>query len=160
FKYNYGLGTALPPSARTLFYSSSAQGSYTKQGCVAPAEPTTATYVVPFARYVSSISQPDADAKAQADVVANGQAYANAIGQCMYWNVEKFAYFSKNDCTPDQGTAVCTGGTKPFNTKYDVPAHSYSSPISQGAADTLALNDIAANGQAYANSHCTCSCGG
>jgi len=158
FKYNYGVGAALSPSAKTLFYSAAKQGNYTKQGCVAPTEPTTETYLVPFGKYVSSINQADADAKAQADVTANGQAYANSVGKCFYWNVDKYAYFSKNNCLPEQGGSLCTGGTKPFNTKYDVPAHTYSSLISQGAADTLALNDIAANGQNYANNFCTCSC--
>jgi hypothetical protein len=158
FQYGYGLGTALAPSAKTLFYNAAAQTSFNKQGCVSPAQPTTVVYAVPFGKYVSSISQADADAKAQADITANGQAYANANGQCLYWNADQFAYFAKNNCQAGS-TSVCTGGIKPFNTKYDVPAHTYSSLISQGAADTLALNDIAANGQNYANNHCTCSCG-
>jgi hypothetical protein len=161
FKYNYGLGSALPPSAKTMFLSAAAQGTYTRQGCVAPTEPTSVTYYVPYARYFSTTSQAAADAMAVNDVTANGQNYANTNGLCLYWNVEKFVYISKNDCTPEQGSPTCVGGNKPFNTKYTVPAHKYSSPVSQAAADQLALDDIAANAQNYANNvACSCSCSG
>jgi hypothetical protein len=160
FKYNYGLGTALTPSSQTLFYNVLKQGTYTKQNCVSPAQGTPMIYTVPYGKYVSSVSQADADAKAQAELTANGQSYANTNGACLFWNVDKSGYFSKNDCTPDQGGSSCTGGNKPFNTLYDVPAHTYSSTISQADADSKAQADVNANGQTYANNHCTCSCAG
>ena len=40
------------------------------------------TYNVAAGAYTSTISQADADAKAQADVTANGQTYANTNGTC------------------------------------------------------------------------------
>jgi hypothetical protein len=42
------------------------------------------TYTVPAGKYESWISQADANAKAQADVIANGQAYADNLGTCTY----------------------------------------------------------------------------
>jgi hypothetical protein len=62
--------------------------------------------------------------------------------------------FTRNDCPPGYiGSAVT----------YTVPAGTYSA-YTQSAADLLATNDVAANGQAYANAHGTCTaslpCGG
>ncbi len=46
-----------------------------------------ATYVVAANKYGSFISQADADQKAQDDINANGQAYANTTGACYpYWS--------------------------------------------------------------------------
>jgi Family of unknown function (DUF5977) len=163
FKYNYGAGAALTAAPQSLFYSGSKQGIYTKQGCPVGTEPTAVTYTVPYGKYVSSISQADADAKAQTDVNNNGQAYANANGLCYYWNVSKSQSFSKNDCPPGAGGSKCTN-LGPVRLQhqilYSVPAHTYSSLVDQATADNLALANIAANGQTYANNTCWCSCGG
>lgn len=40
---------------------------------------------------------------------------------------------------------------------YVVPAGKYNSTTSQAAADQFAINDVAANGQAYANANGTCN---
>ncbi len=163
YKYNYGLGTALSPSAQTLFYNTQKQANYTKTGCPVGTEPTTETYVVQYGRYVSSINQADADAKAITDVTNNGQAYAQSVGKCLYWNTVQTLYFSKNDCLPEQGSSKCSN-SGPVRLQdriaYTVPAHTYSSELNQGDADQKALNEISANGQAYANSYCWCNCGG
>lgn len=162
YKYNYGLGASLSPSVQTMFYSAPAQGNYTKNnGCPAGTEPTTVTYLVPYGKYVSSISQTDANAKATADVSANGQNNANTYGQCLYWNVKDSAYYSKNDCLYEQGVSMCSNSGQ-INQRtrilYKVPAHTYSSLISQADADAKAHNDVLTNGQNYANTNCWCSC--
>ncbi|MGN7786105.1 DUF5977 domain-containing protein [Niabella sp. 22666] len=54
---------------------------------------------------------------------------------------------SKKDCAP---------GGFGTNVDYVVPAGTYASEISQEDADQKALNDIAANGQNYANQHGEC----
>jgi hypothetical protein len=160
-QYNYGLGNPLTAAAQTLFYSATKQGSYQKQGCPVGTEPTTETYVVPAARYASSQNQGDADNKATADVTSNGQNYANTVGQCLYWNTDQSAWFSKNDCGTSGGSSCVTStGQVRSDVLYDVPAHTYSSLVSLAAANTLALNDVNANGQNYANNYCTCSCTG
>lgn len=105
---------------------------------------TSVLYVVPAGTYSSLISQADADAQAQADVTANCQTYANTHGECIqttFWNVQKQQTFTRNNCN-----AGYVGGQY----TYIVPAHTYSAS-SQVAADQLALDDIALNGQNQAN---------
>ncbi|OIR12068.1 hypothetical protein GALL_63190 [mine drainage metagenome] len=151
YKYNYGLGAALNASPQTLFYSSSQQGTFTAAvTCATGSYPQTITYIVPFAKYVSSISQADANNKAIADLNQNGQAYANSL-PCLYYNVAISVRFFKNDCSATQGSGS--------RVMYTVPAGKYSSTISQTDANNQASADAAANGQAYANANGTCSCG-
>lgn len=151
-KYNYGPGSALTPSPSTLFYNTAVQLNFTKNdGCPAGTIPTTITYKVPYGKHVSAISQIIADAKAQDDINNNGQTYANINGQCLYYNVVATRAFFKNDCTPSQGT-----GSRVI---YTVPAAKYNSITSQTDADGKAQAEINSNGQAYANSTGTCSCG-
>ncbi|WP_199120357.1 DUF5977 domain-containing protein [Pedobacter sp. ASV28] len=65
-----------------------------------------------------------------------------------YTNAVQSQSFTRNNCNEGQvGGAVV----------YTVAAGSYSSTVSQAAADALALADIAANGQAHANVNGTCS---
>lgn len=56
--------------------------------------------------------------------------------------------FQKNNCATGYTGSVVT---------YTVPAGAYNSTTSQSAADQLAINDVNANGQAYANLHGSCS---
>jgi hypothetical protein len=63
-------------------YGNTAQsGNYTKNNCSGGLVGSQVTYSVPANTYYSS-SQSDANALAQNDVTANGQAYANAYGTC------------------------------------------------------------------------------
>jgi hypothetical protein len=59
-----------------VYYNVVTSRAFQKQ-CKVGLTGTFVTYTVPAARYSSIISQADADAQAQADVAANGQAYAN-----------------------------------------------------------------------------------
>ncbi len=105
---------------------------------------TTVTYTVPAGTY-SAASQAAADLLAQNDVDANGQAYANdpAHSTCTapFYNETKTGSFTRTNCG-----AGFTGGT----VTYTVPAFTYGA-TSQFEANQLALNDVSANGQAYAN---------
>lgn len=64
------------------FYNVAKSGTFTRNNCSAGYIGSTVTYTVPAGTYTSLISQADADAKAQADVNANGQNYANSTGTC------------------------------------------------------------------------------
>jgi len=152
YKYNYGLGAAIAGSPQTLFYSNTAQGTYTKQGCPIGSTPTSVTYTVGFGKYISSTGQPDADGKANAELIANGQANANANGQCLYYSAAASGFAFKNDCLASQG----------FGSRvvYTVPAGAYSSTVDQPTADLLATTDVANNKQSNANRLGSCSCGG
>jgi Family of unknown function (DUF5977) len=66
----------------------------------------------------------------------------------VYYNVEQSQIFQKNNCV---------SGYTGSNVNYIVAANTYSSLISQDDANNKALNDIALNGQNYANTHGTCT---
>ncbi|MGE8532958.1 MAG: DUF5977 domain-containing protein [Chryseobacterium sp.] len=66
-----------------------------------------------------------------------------------YYNTSKSQSFTKNNCSQS--------GATPVPIVYTVPAGKYSSTISQTLADQTALNDIAANGQYYANANGLCN---
>ncbi len=123
-------------------------GSFTKNNCATGGTGSAVTFTVAAGSYSSTISQADADAKAQNDVNVNGQTYANNNGTCTFLNVVKSGNFTKNDCPVNSfGTSVT----------YTVNAGSYTSVISQADADAKAQSDVNANGQAYANANGSCS---
>lgn len=163
YKYNFATDqTALTASVQSLFYSEVNSFTYYRQGCPAGSEPAAINYVVPYGKYVSFLNQSTANIQAQTDQNANGQAYANVNGLCFFWNTEQSAYFSKNDCLYEQGTSKCNYIGNPMRGSrilYTVPAHTYSTLVDLTTANNLALADIQANGQNYANTYCWCSCG-
>jgi hypothetical protein len=81
--------------------------------------------------------------------------YAGQVENCQtavaYYNVLASQTFTRNNCT------ACQTGSQ---VTYTVQAGTYSSTVSQAAADQLAQNDIAANGQSYANTNGTCTSSG
>jgi len=76
--------------------------------------------------------------------------YAGQLEDCgiIYYSLEKSDDFTKNDCGPGMTGSPVT---------YTVPQGAYTSAVSPAAANQLAQNDLAANGQNYANSHGYCS---
>lgn len=95
--------------------------------------------------YSSSLSQADADARAENNLLTNGQNYANTNGTCalIYYNTQQSQNFTTEGCG-----ANSIGGT----VAYTVAANKYSSTISQADANRIALDEIAANGYTKANS--------
>ena len=78
FAYNYSGQT----EASNIFYNSARPVAIQKLGCTGCLVGSYVTYTVPAEAYLSTLSQLDADNKAQLDVNANGQAYANSNGTC------------------------------------------------------------------------------
>jgi YD repeat-containing protein len=68
-----------------------------------------------------------------------------------YFNEVQSQAFTRNNC------GSCAVGSQ---VTYTVPQNTYSSTVSVAAANQLALNDIAANGQNYANANGTCTANG
>jgi YD repeat-containing protein len=68
----------------------------------------------------------------------------------LYYNTLQTQNFTRNNCLPGE-----TGGT----VSYYVPYGTYTSTINVAAANQLALDDIAANGQNYANINGSCTTG-
>ncbi len=157
FKYNYGLGAALTGSPQALYYSPAIQSDFTKNNCTNGGEPTTLTYKVPYGRYISSLSPEDALAKAQADIIVNGQNYANQYGECRFYSVQMTRTFWRNDC-------IASGFGPPDSTSqyqfvFTVPARAFYSLSSVPAANALADTYLNAEGQLQANiAPNSCSC--
>lgn len=117
---------------------------FTKSNCAPGYIGSDVTYVVPANKYTSLISQADADAKAEEEILSLGQAYANTNGTCqqVFQNAVLSQVFYKDNCP-----VGFTGGAY----TYTVPAGRYSSLVSQADADEQALDELEANGQVYAN---------
>ena len=147
--YSYA-GQPVSCPAGTVYSNAVQSGTYTRNNCGTGYQPGTATYTVPAGTYTSSINQADADQQAKNDVNLNGQNYANINGSCtlIYYNVADSQNFTRNNCLP---------GYTPSTVNYKVPAGTYSSIVSQAAANQLAANDITANGQNYANTNGACT---
>lgn len=108
------------------------------------------TYIVPSHTYSSQISQQDADNKALAQIASLGQSTANAQGICtqtLFPNQQQSEAFYRNNCGDGYTTSDLIS--------YTVPAATYFG-ATQEISNQLALNNIAANGQTYANSQGTC----
>ncbi|WP_126249186.1 DUF5977 domain-containing protein [Chitinophaga rhizosphaerae] len=131
------------------FSNNAASGNFFRNNCSGGFQGSQVTYLVPAGKYISNISQADADAKAQADIQANGQNFANTNGTCPpgFANSYRSQTFYRNNCP-----AGTTAGT----TLYIVPAGKYVVYTSQAAADALAQNEINTYGQATANTNASC----
>lgn len=70
-------------SAVTVYYNTIQSATVTRNNCGVGYTGSQVTYTVPAGSYESTISVADANAYAQADVVANKQAYANLYGYCI-----------------------------------------------------------------------------
>lgn len=148
--YSYA-GQPLACTAGTIYTSAAESGSFTPTSCPTGSSPSgPVTYTVAAGAYTSTISQADANQQALNDVAENGLAYANAHATCIttYYNVADSGSFTRNNCA-----AGYAGST----VIYRVAAGTYSSTTSQAAANLLAANDVAANGQNYANANGTCT---
>jgi len=79
-----------------IFWNVQMSQNFQKNNCAFPTQiGSIVTYTVPSNKYSSLISQADANQKAQNDINANGQAYANANGTCdeKFWTTAH-----KNGC--------------------------------------------------------------
>jgi hypothetical protein len=97
-----------------------------------------------------TVSANTGDARSDTVVFTNeeGEYCQLSIAQAaVYWNVAK------------SGTATkeCPSGQSGSSVTYTVAAHTYSSTVSQAAADALAQADVNTNKQGYANQYGTCT---
>lgn len=82
-KYCYTYSGVLSNCAEPVtYYNSAASANFTRNNCSSGSVGSTVTYTIAANSYTSTISQADADSKAQADITANGQNYANTYGTC------------------------------------------------------------------------------
>jgi len=151
FEYN-NVSAAKQNGCPGTFSSRLVTEIFNRSNCSAGYYGGPVTFSVPAGKYSSAISQEDADLKAELDLLTNGPTAANSTGACnlIYYNVA----LSETDTTQ-----TCDLGYAGGLVTYTVPAATYSSIISQADANQQALDDIAANGQAYANDigHAICT---
>ncbi len=129
------------------FSSTSITGNFTKNNCAAGGVGQLLSYTLGAGSKTSTVSQADANAQATTLFNVNGQNFANANGICTFYSVSKSGAFTKS----------CASNYVASTVIYNVPAGTYSSTISQVAADDLAQNDVNTNGQNYANNTGTCT---
>jgi hypothetical protein len=83
---NYGYHYNSPQPLITYYYNSAKSQTFTKNNCAPGSVGSNVVYSVTANKYKSTVSQADADQKAQNEIDTNGQAYANANGTCTVIN--------------------------------------------------------------------------
>lgn len=134
-----------------LWYNVKKSKSFRKNDCDPDTEEgSLVTMTIEAGQFSSSISQEDADRKAEAELNAKGQDYANSHGTCntiKWYNDRKSKMFQKTDCgVTEVGSMV----------EYVVEAGRFSSSVSKEDANQKALDALEAEGPGYANEHGTC----
>lgn len=134
-----------------LWYNVKKSKSFRKSDCDPDTEEgSLVTMTIEAGQFSSTISQEDADRKAEAELDANGQDYANSHGTCntvKWYNDRKSKMFQKTDCeVTEVGSMV----------EYVVEAGRFSSSVSKEDANQKALDALEAEGPGYANEHGTC----
>ena len=134
-----------------LWYNVKKSKSFRKNDCDPDTEEgSLVTMTIEAGQFSSFISQEDADRKAEAELNAKGQDYANSHGTCntiKWYNDRKSKMFQKTDCeVTEVGSMV----------EYVVEAGRFSSSISKEDANQKALEALEAEGPGYANEHGTC----
>jgi hypothetical protein len=134
-----------------LWYNVKKSKSFRKNDCDPDTEEgSLVTMTIEAGQFSSSISQEDADRKAEAELNAKGQDYANSHGTCntiKWYNDRKSEMFQKTDCeVTEVGSMV----------EYVVEAGRFSSSVSKEDANQKALEALEAEGPGYANEHGTC----
>jgi hypothetical protein len=151
FRYNYGLGAAPTTSGTSIYYNAPTQGTYTRTGCSLPLYGEDVVYFIPYGKH-AALTQTEANNLAATDLTANGQAYANLFGQCVYKSAVYSQTVYTSLCTYEQGP--------PVGVLYTIPFGKYTSPISQADANAKAVADFNATWLTYANTFDYCSCTG
>ena len=134
-----------------LWYNVKKSKSFRKNDCDPDTEEgSLVTMTIEAGQFSSTISQEDADRKAEAELNAKGQDYANSHGTCntiKWYNDRKSKMFQKTDCeVTEVGSMV----------EYVVEAGRFSSSVSKEDANRKALEALEAEGPGYANEHGTC----
>ena len=134
-----------------LWYNVKKSKSFRKNDCDPDTEEgSLVTMTIEAGQFSSTISQEDADRKAEAELNAKGQDYANSHGACntiKWYNDRKSKMFQKTDCeVTEVGSMV----------EYVVEASRFSSSVSKEDANQKALDALEAEGPGYANEHGTC----
>ena len=132
-----------------VYYSHAVYQPVQKDNCGSDYIGGYVDFLIPAGAYTSSISQLDADLKAQLQIDSDAQNFANDHGAChyLYKSEEKSVSFFSENCAP---------GYEPVVYTYTVPAGTYTSLTSVADANDQRDEDIADNGQVMADLHGGC----
>lgn len=135
-------GQAYANSMGVCTYSSAYKSiNLSKKSCKDGSTISNGLFQVPAGRYTSTVSQQDADSKADAEI-------ATAMSStCIYGNNYIGNMFWKNDCSP---------GMSPGYVVYSVPPGKYVSLVSEDDANLYAKKDMDTYGQVYSNKNGIC----
>lgn len=122
---------------------------YKKNNCTSGYEGMDYVYTIPANKYQSTVSQEEVDLLVQQELLQLAQQEANTNGSCqqVFFNTAESEIFIPENCPEGMTAAGVT---------YSVPANRYKSFINQADAQRMALEEIKANGQEYANRNKNC----
>lgn len=134
-----------------VFYNKEVYKEFCKNDCLYGAKGSTVPYIVKRGRYISYVSQHDADTRAEQEATQHGQAYANTHGLCeeLYASRYMEGCFYRNNCPNG------TGQEEPV--LFTLEQGHITSKSSQEDADSRALVIFNKLGQAKANTEGICS---
>lgn len=143
--YEYNTVSNKQSGCPGIYYNRLTSEIFTRSNCSTGFAGDEVLFTVPANKYSSSVSQADADEKAEDEINSLGQNYANNNGACkkIWKNQYKSQGFTTEGCPVGS-----VGGT----VTYSVLENTYSSLIDITDANRMAQEEIEANGQAYANS--------
>lgn len=144
--YCYGQAGEQHDCNTPVFFNDQRQATLARVDCMDGLTPGNATYTVPANTYYSYISKADANQKADTDLDANKQLYANINGSCntIYYSDDHSNVYYSNQCIwPQNPTPIYVS----------VPFGMFTSTLSKQDANNQAL----AYAQDYANSYGLCN---
>lgn len=140
-----------------LWYNVEKSKVFYKNDCEDGFIGTLYTYTVEAGKYISDVSQEDADKKALDDIEKNGQEQANLNGECVedpnYFIGKASARVQKNDCDAESQTGSFVDLTEKDLAGYP---DAFVSRESQEAANALAEAAMEEQKQDLANKKGTC----
>lgn len=117
--------------------------TFTKQ-CTSGGIGTTHSYTIAAGSYSSTTSKTEANQQAITALTQQGQANANTVGTCTWYNVDQSGYYTKS---------TCPRGQTPNPYYVSVPAGMFSSTLSLDYANQQAVQYA----KSQANQYGTCS---
>jgi YD repeat-containing protein len=114
-RMDYHYTSSLSGGGFAIYFNQSVSQSFTPVQCRPGYTSNAVSYGVPAGKYMSFVSQADADAQATADMTANGQAYANSYALCSSDGPCTGAQYKKLNCKCETGIKIVRSSTQNQN---------------------------------------------
>lgn len=124
---------------KKLYKNGTSSQSFSRQNCGLGYTTTPVTYTVPYGQFTSTLSQADADAKAQYDILQNGQTYANNNGVCTA--TPTYVNFTLSNTTNISGYQARFSG--PYTLTFNFPTNGQQTvQVPIGSSYTIAISPV------------------